>query len=212
MIDLFIYDFYKKICEQISDNRTLSGARGSSGNGMRDYIHAGFFGFSKILYTECGSPSMDYFNSEYSGDTIQRFTDECIKLNKNIIKYISLSDPFVIGINITVSIWNIFYLKEIAEYFKSYPTYIHFNLVYYPKLQSIRNMPRELKDKALTQLSEIPGTEVLTRFINVEPSLDKELTLDEYRDAILKYTLPLDKSRNLNFKDCLPVLYNLLHP
>lgn len=134
------------------------------------------------------------------------------KLDQNIRKYTSLGDPFVIGINLTVSVWNIFYIKEILEYFESYSTFTHFNLVYFPKLQSIRNMPRVLKDKALAQLYEIPGTEVLTRFINVEPSIDKEFTLEEYRDAILKYTLPLDKSRNLNFKECLPVLYNLLHP
>jgi hypothetical protein len=112
------YDFYKKICEQISDNRTLSGARGSSGNGMRDYIHAGFFGFSKILYTECGSPSMDYFDGEYSGDTIQRFTDECIKLNRNIIYW-----------EITNALDNVFYIPSKNEHF-GHGT-IYENLIYH---------------------------------------------------------------------------------
>lgn len=85
------YDFYDRIVEEISDNNTLSGARGSSGNGMRDYIHAGFFAFSKKLYYECGNPAMEYFTGEYSGDTSQRFTDECINRNKNI-KYWEITD------------------------------------------------------------------------------------------------------------------------
>ena len=71
-------------------------------------------------------------------------------------------------------------------------------------------MPQSLKDKALEQLSQVPGTEVLQNFINLEPSV--EYTLEEYQNEILNYTIPLDKSRNLNFKECLPVLYNLLHP
>ena len=139
-----------------------------------------------------------------------RWPSKWNRLDQNIKQYTALGNPFIVGINLTVSVWNIFYIKEILEYFKSYSTFTHFNLVYFPTLQSIRNMPQSLKDKALEQLSQVPGTEVLQNFINLEPSV--EYTLEEYQNEILNYTIPLDKSRNLNFKECLPVLYNLLHP
>lgn len=138
-----------------------------------------------------------------------RWPSKWDSINKNIIKYTSLSDPFVIGINITVSIWNIFYLKEIAEYFESYPTFTHYNLVHYPKLQSIRNMPRVLKDTAIEQIRHVSMSESLINFINLDP--DKEFTMEEYRNTILEYASPLDSSRDLNIKDYLPKLYNLLY-
>lgn len=100
------YNFYNKICKEISDNNTLSGARGSSGNGMRDYVHAGFFGFSKKLYNECNNPQMQHFVGEYSGDTAQRFTDECLKLNKNIVYW-----------DITYSSDKVFYIPSNKTYF-----------------------------------------------------------------------------------------------
>jgi hypothetical protein len=71
-------------------------------------------------------------------------------------------------------------------------------------------MPRPLKAKVLRQLVQLPDTERLKSFINLPPNLDKELTLEEYQDAILKYVAPLDASRNLDIKTNLPRLYNLL--
>jgi hypothetical protein len=111
-------DFYDRIVSEISDDNTLSGARGSSGNGMRDYIHAGFFGFSKKLYYECGNPAMEYFTGEYSGDTSQRFTDECIKQNKNI-KYWE----------ITSSLDKVFYIPS-SNIFFGHGT-VYENLIYH---------------------------------------------------------------------------------
>lgn len=112
------YDFYDKMCKEIYDNNTLSGARGSSGNGMRDYIHAGFFGFSKKLYYECRNPSMEYFTGDYWGDTSQKFTDECIKLNKNIVYW-----------EITSALDDVFYIPSKNIYF-GHGT-IYENLIYH---------------------------------------------------------------------------------
>jgi sulfatase maturation enzyme AslB (radical SAM superfamily) len=139
-----------------------------------------------------------------------RWPSKWDKIDQNIKRYTGLGDPFSIGINLTVSIWNIFYIEEILEYFKSYSSFVNINLVHYPKLQSIRNMPRPLKAKVLRQLVQLPDTERLKSFINLPPNLDKELTLEEYQDAILKYVAPLDASRNLDIKINLPRLYDLL--
>jgi glutamate-1-semialdehyde 2,1-aminomutase len=139
-----------------------------------------------------------------------RWPSKWDKIDQNIKRYTGLGDPFLIGINLTVSIWNIFYIEEILEYFKSYSSFVNINLVHYPKLQSIRNMPRPLKAKVLRQLVQLPDTERLKSFINLQPNLDKELTLEEYQDAILKYVAPLDASRNLDIKTNLPRLYDLL--
>jgi hypothetical protein len=78
--------FHTKISDSIADGQTLSGAEGSSGmeGHLRDYIHAGFIGFSKSLYVECGRPSMAYYVDGRGGDTAQRFTDECELMNKNL--------------------------------------------------------------------------------------------------------------------------------
>lgn len=112
------FDFYDRICNEISDNNTLSGARGSSGNGMRDYIHPGFFGFSKKLYYDCRNPSLNYFTGKYSGDTSQIFTDECLKLNKNIVYW-----------EITNSLDDVFYIPSKNIYFGHGTVYE--NLIYH---------------------------------------------------------------------------------
>ena len=70
-------------------------------------------------------------------------------------------------------------------------------------------MPRALKDMAIEQIRHVAMSESLINFINLDP--DKEFTIEEYRNAILEHASPLDSSRNLNIKDYLPKLYNLLY-
>lgn len=78
-------NFLPIICNQIRDHNTLAGAIQSANhlNRFKSYVGPCFCGFSKKLYTDCGSPS---FVEYVEGDVMQKFTDECVRFNK-IIKY-----------------------------------------------------------------------------------------------------------------------------
>jgi len=86
--------FYDKLLDQIKDNNTLAGAIQCANhiNKYRSYVSPAFCGFSKHLYHDCGSPSFNTDRTPLTGcDNMQRFTDVCFSLNKNVI-YWNVSD------------------------------------------------------------------------------------------------------------------------
>lgn len=82
------YDFYPKILNQIKDNQTLAGAIQCANHidKNKPYVSPAFCGFAKQLYIDCGEPTFNTDRTLFTGyDNMQRFTDICISLNKNIV-------------------------------------------------------------------------------------------------------------------------------
>lgn len=82
------YDFYPLLLKQIKDKNTLSGAIQCANhiNKNKSYVSPAFCGFSRQLYLDCDSPSFNTDRTLITGcDNMQRFTDICLKLNKNVI-------------------------------------------------------------------------------------------------------------------------------
>jgi len=82
------YDFYPKLLKQIEDKKTLAGGIqcASHININKSYISPAFCGFSRQLYLDCGEPSFNTDRTPLLGcDNMQRFTDVCLNLNKNVI-------------------------------------------------------------------------------------------------------------------------------
>jgi hypothetical protein len=82
------YGFYPLMLNQIKDNQTLSGAIQCANHidKNKPYVSPAFCGFSKQLYIDCGEPSFNTDRTPVIGcDNMQRFTNVCQHLNKNII-------------------------------------------------------------------------------------------------------------------------------
>ena len=82
------YDFYPLLLDQIKDKNTLAGAIQCANhiNKNKSYVSPAFCGFSRHLYLNCDSPSFNTDRTLITGcDSMQRYTDVCLKLNKNII-------------------------------------------------------------------------------------------------------------------------------
>jgi len=89
------YNFYPKLLKQIEDKKTLAGGIqcASHINKNKSYISPAFCGFSRQLYLDCGEPSFNTDRTPLLGcDNMQRFSDVCLKLNKNIIFW-DVTDP-----------------------------------------------------------------------------------------------------------------------
>ncbi len=88
------FNFYNILINQIKDNVTLAGAIQCANHidKNKSYVSPGFCGFSKQLYYDCGQPSFNTDRTAISGcDNMQRFTDICLSLNKNI-QYWNVTD------------------------------------------------------------------------------------------------------------------------
>lgn len=81
------YDFYPILLSQIKDKNTLAGAIQCANHidKNKPYVSPAFCGFAKQLYLDCGQPSFNTDRTPIVGcDNMQRFTDVCYTLNKNI--------------------------------------------------------------------------------------------------------------------------------
>jgi hypothetical protein len=82
------YNFYDILINQIKDNNTLAGAIQCANHidKNKSYVSPAFCGFSKQLYYDCNKPSFNTDRTAITGcDNMQRFTEVCLKMNKNIL-------------------------------------------------------------------------------------------------------------------------------
>lgn len=149
------------------------------------------------------------------------------KIHENMLQYSVLPIPFYIGINMTMSVLNILDLEKTLDKFSEYNVRVWMDnsIVYGPQILSMRNMPQYLKEHAVSKLQKIDfkkyksyhilekEKDSLINFIQLPPDHGMEFASNEdYTAALDKFLTPLDASRNIHFKECLPELYNLLHP
>jgi hypothetical protein len=102
----------------------------------------------------------------------------------------------------TVSIFNVYYLKDFVTAFSD--TDIYFNLLHYPRQYCIRNMPDVCKDKAKDKIINIAGADSIINFMMQDAEHDR---LDT---GFFSVTEKLDDIRNEKFQDIFPEFYEIL--
>lgn len=122
------------------------------------------------------------------------------------------ADTFILNICITVSVFNVFYLPEIIQFFNQLGVNSYFNIVYTPKFFAITTLPEfvvsQIKQKFLASSGLTPyQTEQLANLI----SLIENETFDEKQWQLMFSKIDwLDNSRGESFSKTFPEFYKVL--
>jgi hypothetical protein len=126
-----------------------------------------------------------------------------------------------VSICITVSLFNIYYVDEIFNYFDQSGWWAHFNLAHMPLHVSIKALPVPVKQIIKEKLLKNPSKVFQERISPVLNYMDQELTASEiswhgYANGVwpevVRSTNELDVLRQESFKDTFPEFYNILGP
>lgn len=70
----------------------------------------------------------------------------------------------------TVSIMNIYYIKEFWEFFRAKNVYVSHNMVHHPNYYSAANAPQHAKQAVLDKISGMPFYDSINNFLSQEPN------------------------------------------
>jgi MoaA/NifB/PqqE/SkfB family radical SAM enzyme len=108
----------------------------------------------------------------------------------------------ILEIACTVSILNIWFVKELLEYFKGYT--VNLTDVYYPDYLSLSAIPDSLKDQAIKCVDEIENLYHNKNKIKyIRSQIENNSKKGLFKDTLL-HTLVLDKIRNEKLFELLP--------
>ena len=120
------------------------------------------------------------------------------------VKDLSEFDNISYNIMCTVSIYNIWYLKEFHEFFKEVP-YISLNFVTDPAYQDASRLPEAIKLAVLKKYAGCSFYDTIEQYLGQKESVN-DLT------EFMQKTLKMDELRKNNFSQTFPELYKLLTP
>ena len=138
-------------------------------------------------------------------------------VNDNILKAIEWSKKnknVVLTICYTISILNVWYIKEILDYGDKNGINIYLNLVHWPDHYSIQTMPTEIKEKVERNFREnIPSTHSAWFWLNGIISFMNQKEYDkESWNKFLTTTKIQDEYRKENYKETFNEFYNIIKP
>lgn len=119
-------------------------------------------------------------------------------LENNLQKFNSI-EYIDIAITQTVSVYNIFYVKEFRQYFENLGIHTHFNFLKVPEFLSIGNLSDNAVEIILEKHKDEKYIQEIKNFLifsNVEPD-EKTRNMNRFH----KYTLNLDTIRNTSFNN-----------
>lgn len=140
-------------------------------------------------------------------------------VSDNIQRYENLNRSFPqhsVSICITVSIFNIYYLDEIYQYFESRGWHMHFNMAHLPQHVNIKIIPEPVKQKIKEKLLSSPSENFKREFNQILGYLNETLVPNEvdYKKPLWEefetITNELDSIRKQKFSTTFPEFYNLL--
>jgi hypothetical protein len=137
----------------------------------------------------------EYLRSPSSWETVTETFNWFLTL-KNTLNNVDCS------IMQTVSIMNIFYLKEFYEYFKKYNINISLNFVHDPYHYNAIILPKKLKDRVIDKHKNYPFVDLLINYFSDVENKDFHL--------FLKYNSKLDNIRKQSFEKSFKEWYNIL--
>jgi hypothetical protein len=137
---------------------------------------------------------------------------------ENIEKYRELSNQYDVNMEIriytTVSILNVFYLKEFFEEIKKLGVKIVLNMVHYPHYYAITILPSEVKDIIKERLETIDTTNMLH---HTSPSIQNIInfmygnpTNMSLLHTFFEKTTMHDDYRKESFRETFPEFYELI--
>jgi MoaA/NifB/PqqE/SkfB family radical SAM enzyme len=126
-----------------------------------------------------------------------------------------------VSICVTVSLFNIYYVDEIFNYFDQSGWRLHLNLAHMPLHVSIKALPVPVKQIIKEKLLKNSSTVFQELITPVLSYMDQELTLSETEwhgyvngvwPEVVRSTNELDVLRQESFRDTFPEFYNIIGP
>lgn len=124
-------------------------------------------------------------------------------------------DNFRLDICVTVSVLNILDLGEVSSFFiNTFPNMpLFFNQVSWPLYYSVKCIPNRFKgiitDRLINYIDSIDLQEVKDQIYTTIEFMNKNSTPEKHFDDFFRVNDVLDESRNQNFKNTFPELYNI---
>ena len=123
---------------------------------------------------------------------------------KNLKKISDQQTNIVLGVHVTVQMYNILKLNEIWDYFENdHKIEPYLNILNHPKNLNIRTLPEELKVVVENKLKKYKTNKNL---MGVVSYMNREDWSGEYFQQFVSYTKKLDSLRKQNFLDIEPEL------
>lgn len=178
-----------------------------------------FWGFGIQLSIDGVGEHFDYLRHGNNWDNVKRNIDSFYKIFQE-------HHSFALGVTITVSQLNMYYIREIHEFFEqNYPNVgqkvfqTFNNVVHYPSYYSSNCMPEEIKEVYLDKIcnptahglsawDEEKFNEQILPLVNHVKSKSKP---DDWK-SFIKETEEADAYRNENVKETFPELFKLFEP
>lgn len=125
-----------------------------------------------------------------------------------------------VNVCITVSLFNIYYLDDIFNYFEERDWHTHFNLAHTPLHVSIKALPVAVKQIVTDKLLKNNSTRFQQEVQSILNYMNEELTEhqlnSEYPNGVwsevVRSTNELDRLRKENFAETFPEFYTVLEP
>ena len=103
----------------------------------------------------------------------------------------------------TVSLFNVFYLKEFEDYFSQYKSSIIMNFVSQPAHFDISNLPREIKDIILQKIIGSACEQTVSNYMKIERNTSN---IKQFLWEVRK----IDNQRNESYEKIFPEFYGIL--
>ena len=124
-----------------------------------------------------------------------------------------------VSVCITVSMFNIYYIDEIFEYFENQLN-THFNMAHMPLHVSIKALPTQVKQRIREKLLQSKSEKFLREVAPILSYMDEELSIQQTNyhypngvwPEVVRSTTELDQLRKQSFKDTFPEFFAILEP
>lgn len=162
------------------------------------------FVFSKFKYV-IFDISADGIHEQFE---YMRYPAKWNNFYSNLNKYKLLAhdhENIKLGITITVSLYNIFYLPEMVSFYQSLGIKYGINILHTPDYLNMRIAPKKLKDIITEKLND-DKFKAITNFLNTDIDNQSEL----YAQFLLNHK-KIDDIRDQKYEDCFPEMAKYLN-
>jgi sulfatase maturation enzyme AslB (radical SAM superfamily) len=169
----------------------------TNGTIWADEFYAVFQNFKNVSL----DVSVDGINDQFN---YMRYPANWNHVLDNIKKYKSIPN-INLSITITVSIYNIWYINQIVEYFNKLNIYSSINILHSPEHLCIKNLPNDIKQSISTHLLSTKQHHLIDNIVNFinEPGINLMAQFFDFTDTY-------DQLRNQQFQHTFSEMYNLL--
>lgn len=169
----------------------------TNGTVWADEFYTVFQKFKNVLL----DVSVDGINDQFD---YMRYPAKWDAVLDNIKKYKSIPN-INLSITITVSIYNIWYINQIVEYFNKLNINSSINILHNPEHFCIKNLPDDIKNTISTHLAATKQHHLIENIINFMNEPGTNLVAQFF-----DFTNTYDQLRNQQFQNTFPEMYNLI--